>query len=479
MQFRYFLIFIILCSHNSLSQIDNQESAQKLHSKTLIHIEKALNYLEKSQQKENDSIFRFKGEWGSQMSMNFWFPLMGGENSEYDSNCFSVATVHNILANIYLQYPEYQNIPPMLDLAFDRIMSYESDGTFNFWNLLPPTKPHKWFEKEAEEFTRRPNNYPLPLRFIQKAANVADDADDTAAGLLAIYLRNKINDTPIPDSLANIHEIFDLYTDTNRNNRMWYNLWQRQGPESGAFLTWLGEEHEFSKGWNPVQEFFHLATFYLPISKMYPKPYEPYIPYGSNDIDPVINANVLRVLSIYGNQKSIATKDAISFIKDELKNKNYNYSATYYSNRYHIPYYVSKAYKNGVYDLEESCELIQTYVLDNYEENGHWISRDLINDSDSLQSTIFAVNSLLNINGIQTQESQEAILAGLDFIFSKSIADYNQIYWKGGVFFSGGTVVRHVLHWKSDAVTTAFVLEALINLRTQLERKYPELSRDS
>ena len=187
---------------------------------------------------------------------------------------------------------------------------------------------------------------------------------------------------------------------------------------------------------------------------------------------------MLSVLSIYDNQKSVASKNAIAFIKDELKNKDYNYAATYYPNRYHIPYYVSKAFKNGVHELKESCELIEAYVLDNFEEDGHWTSRDVINHGDSLQSTIFAVNTLLNIKGLQTQESQEAILTGLDYIFSENIEENNQVYWKGGVFFSGGTVVRDVLYWKSDAVTTSFVLEALINLRYQLERKYPELGRD-
>ncbi|MGM0581155.1 MAG: hypothetical protein ACQETL_10775 [Bacteroidota bacterium] len=478
MQIRIIFIFIFLFAYNSYSQIDNHDHAKNLHSKILIHIEKSLNYLESAQQKETDSIFRFKGEWSSQMSMNFWFPLMGGENSVYDSNCFSVATIHNILANIYLQYPEYQNIPPMLDLAFDRIMNYQSNGTFNFWNLLPPHQPHKWFEKETDQLVRRPNNYPLRLNFIQKAANVSNDADDTAAGLLAIYLRNEIIGNNIPDSLKNIHEIFDRYTDTNRNNRLWYNFWQNQGPESGAYLTWLGEEYEFSKKWNPIQEFFHLGIFYLPLSKMYPRAYEPYIPYGSNDLDPIINANILRVLSIYNNHKSQATDNAIAFIEEELVNKNYNYAATYYPNQYHIPYYISKAYKNGVQNLDKSSRLVEDFVLQKYEENGFWTSRDLINDSDSLQSTVYAVNTLLNISGLKDDKSQEAIISGLDFIFSKSIEKDNEIFWEGGVFFSGGTLVRHVLHWKSDAVTTAFILEALINLRNQLEIEYPDLNRD-
>jgi len=472
-------IFIVYFSCNSYSQIGNKEYAQNLHSKSLIYIKKALSYLENNQQKETDSIFRFKGEWESRMNMSFWFPLLGGENNAYDSNCFSVATIHNILANIFLQYPEYQQIPPMLDLAFDRIMNYQSEGTFNFWNSLPPSEPLRWFEAETNQLVRRPNNFPLPIKFMQKAANVTNDADDTAAALLAIYLRNKISGNHIPDSLDNLHKIFDNYTDTNRNNRLWYNFWQGQGPESGAYLTWFGEEHQSQKNWNPIQELFHLGTFYLPFSKMYPHAYKPYIPYGSNDLDLVVNANILRVLSVFGNHQSKATNDAINFIKSELKDENYEYAATYYPNKYHIPYYVSKAHKGGVHELNESCQLIEDYILKTYEEDTYWTSRDIINKGDSLQSTAYAVNSLLNISGIHSERSEEAILSGLKFIFSKCIESDHGIYWEGGVFFSGGTVVRHVLHWKSDAVTTAVILEALVNLRTQLESKYPEFRNNS
>ncbi|WP_375580492.1 hypothetical protein ABWH96_05510 [Marivirga tractuosa] len=475
MYFWYLLIFVYLLPFYSFSQIENQEHAQEIYTKTLNHIDKGLSYLESAQQKESDSIFKYKGEWETQMSMNFWFPLLGRENSSYDSNCFSVATIHNILANIYLEYPEYRKIPPMLDMAFDRIMNYQSDGTFNFWNLLPPKKAHRFFEKETDELVRRPNNFPLKIKFMHKAANVANDADDTAAGLLAIYLRNKINGNQIPDSLKDIHNIFDEYTDSNRNNRLWYNFWQKQGSESGAYLTWLADEHKFSKNWNPVQEFFHLGTFYLPISKMYPHAYQPYIPYGSNDLDPVVNANILRVLSKYNNDRSHSAEKSIQFIEDEIIKENYEYAATYYPNKYHLPYYISKAYKNDVKGLGESSKLIEEFVIREYKENGSWSSRGIINNGDSLQSTILAVNALLNISGIRSEKSQAIILDGLDYIFSKGIKHDGKIFWKGGVFFSGGTLVRHVLHWKSDAVTTAMVLEALITLRKQLELQYPSL----
>jgi len=479
MKIGFTFIFLIITVSSSVSQVNKKDSVQELHSKALFHIEKALSYLQDAQQKENDSIFSFKGEWPSHMSMNFWFPLLGGERSAYDSNCFSVATVHNILAEAFLQYPEYKEILPMLDLAFERIMKYESEGTFNFWNLLPPTEPLRWFERETSELVRRPNNYPLPIKFMQKAANVSNDADDTAAALLAIYLRNKIKGNQIPDSLQDIHQIFDQYTDSNRNNRLWYNFWQKQGPESGAYLTWLGEEYEFQKSWSPVQELFHLGTFYLPFSKMFPHAYQTYIPYGSNDLDVVVNANILRVLSVYNNGKSISENDAINFIEAEITDKNYDYAATYYPNRYHIPYYVSKAFNSGVSDLNKSCKSIEKDILHKFYNDKNWTSRPIINKGDSLQSTALAVNALLNISGIHSEESADAILSGLNLIFSKKIETDAGIYWEGGIFFSGGTVVRHVLHWKSDAVTTALIVEALVTLRHQLEVKYPFLETQS
>jgi hypothetical protein len=208
---------------------------------------------------------------------------------------------------------------------------------------------------------------------------------------------------------------------------------------------------------------------------MFPHAYQPYIPYGSNDLDVVVNANVLNVLSIYGNHESNAFEEAIKFIEYQLEEKNYNYGATYYPNQYHIPYYVSKAYKNGVDGLSRSCDLIEEFILEEYKLEEKWTSRDIINKGDRLQSTVLAVNSMLNISGIKNKKSEEAIVSGVEYIFSNANESDQEVYWDGGVFFSGGTLVRHVLHWKSDPVTTAMVLEALVEFKIQLETKYPSL----
>ncbi|WNB17626.1 hypothetical protein [Marivirga arenosa] len=472
MRFTLLISFYLFFSISTFSQI-NERYANELHQKTTNYISKSLNYLKSRQLKENDSIFKFKGEWETQMSMNFWFPMLGNETSAYDSNCFSTATIHNILAEIYLNYPEYEQIPLMLDLAFQRILAYKTGYTFNFWNELPDLKSYR--KNKEIEYVRRPNNFSLPVRYIQKAANVADDADDTAAGLMAIYYQNKINDQNIPDSLNDIHKIFDQYIDYNRNNRNWYNVWQGQGINTKAYLTWFGEEHSETRPWNILREFLHQISLLTPLSKMYPHAGEPYIPYGSNDIDIVVNMNILRMFSLYDNNESLVKHYSAAFVEDQILKEKFDYKAVYYPNQFHIPYYVTKAYHSGVKELEKSSKIVEKFILQEFEENGHWVSRSGINKGDSLQSTIYAVSALLNSGGLNSAKSEKAIVAGLDSILSKSIETDNEMHWTGGVFFSGGTVVRDVLHWKSDAVTTALVLELLVNLRSHLENKYPEL----
>jgi predicted DNA-binding helix-hairpin-helix protein len=168
---------------------------------------------------------------------------------------------------------------------------------------------------------------------------------------------------------------------------------------------------------------------------MFSDAYAPYIPYGSNDLDPVVNANILRVLRIYNDNRSHAAQNSIQFIEDEIIEGNYDYAATYYPNRYHMPYYVSKAYHNSVVGLKESSEMTEQFIVRKYEENGIWSSRGVINSGDSLQSTILAVNTLLNVSGIHSRTSQEALPAARDYIFQKVLKKMGRYFGRVEYFF--------------------------------------------
>lgn len=85
----------------------------------------AIRYLEQTQKKETSGTDYFSGEWPSDMRSVRWIPLIGkGGTGGYDSNAFTVGSIHNILASIWERNPELNSIPPMLDLSMERILSY-------------------------------------------------------------------------------------------------------------------------------------------------------------------------------------------------------------------------------------------------------------------------------------------------------------------------------------------------------------------
>lgn len=61
---------------------------------------------------------------------------------------------------------------------------------------------------------------------------------------------------------------------------------------------------------------------FLPFSECYPHAYKPYLPYGSNDIDGVVNANILSALALNNELDSASTTAAISYIEKNVKVKS-------------------------------------------------------------------------------------------------------------------------------------------------------------
>ncbi len=476
-----FFLIVLSVFHQlpALGQEDFNAAQEDLHQKVKHHARMAVNYLKTAQRQQSDSPRYFKGEWGSVMEMNFWIPILGGYQRAYDSNCFAVTSTYNLLAQAYLAYPEYEAIPQMLQLSMHRIMAYEAHGSFNFWNALPPTHKHRIIFEPEHPTVRRPNNFKLYLNFIRKSANVPNDADDTAAGYMALYYHHKIFENNTPDSLNNFVNLVDTYRDYNRRNKHWYNVYRLHGNNTGAYLTWLADEHEHHGNWNLFKDLIHAQLFYLPFSKMYPRAYKPYIPYGTNDIDPIVNTNILSTMALLNVEKTNGYKDALTFIEKCVSRADYDFAATYYPNRYHLPYYVSKSWMLGVKELNNVREPILTFLLNTQIEDGSWLSRDFINDEDALQSTLYALNTLIHFDALKDGAVRQAAFKALDFVMKDKIKTLNGYYWKGGVFFSGGTIVRHVLHWKSDAFTTALALEAFLGVRKHLEEKISHLEMTS
>ena len=98
-----------------------------------------LNFIENTQVQFTDSGHFYEGEWKTTMQMDKSFFYLGGKRRKADdSNCFSIASIHNALAQIYLIDSNYTSILDMLDLSFTKVLSYRNRNSFNFWNLLTP-----------------------------------------------------------------------------------------------------------------------------------------------------------------------------------------------------------------------------------------------------------------------------------------------------------------------------------------------------
>lgn len=473
------LIFCVVILPQKVSAIHHKEISN-LHQELITHIEGGINYLQHTQRSETIEGYSYSGEWQTFMYLKSNFILLGEQSKVDDSNCFSVASIHNALAQIYLLYPEYESIPVMLKPSFERVLGYRNGNKFNFWNLLPPNRDLKRGDKlDGQNLVRRPTNFPLESRYINNAANIVEDADDTSLGYIAILLHKKIFGEESVEQLSGVNPenleispIFDEYRDMNRTNRHWYNFLYGNDYETGAYLTWLTEEHSFRK-WSIFRTIFHNKTFYLPFSICYPHAYEPYLPYGTNDLCGVVNANVLSALSLYDElEMAEGANSSIDYLVKLVNEERFDRAGFYYPNRYKFPYSLTQAYQLGVQLPEETIRKVVDFIVENQEKDGGWSSRRVINNRDRLQSTAYAVNALINAGEYEKNNSRDAIEKGIEFIFAHSLKNETGISWDGGVFFSGGTVVRTFLFWKSDAYTTAIIIKGMANYRAYLEGQY-------
>jgi hypothetical protein len=447
-----FLLFFL--NIKTFAQIIPKDSIRK-------DIERSLDYLIEKQCTQTIEGKQYAGEWEAYMQMKGFFFLLGTKNKYRDSNCFTMAGIHNILAEMYLADTTKKYILPMLQKVFPEILTYATPtpigNEFNFWKNLPPRRDLRWGkEPNPVPLVRRPTNFLLEERFINNAANVANDADDTALGNLAIWYHHKIFGKN--DSLRTVkHVVFDQYLDKNRQNRHWYNYLFHGYKKSGAYMTWLAQESMF-ENWHFHKNVAHNLVFFLPFSICYPHAYVPYIPWGTNDIDVVVNANVLAYLTKKGTiAESKGSEAAHKLIEKHTKRGHWNRMGIYYPNRYHFHFAVSRALAAGDTALISTSKLLLNHLKKTQNPDGSYESWKRVNKKDVLQSTTYAVLTMLYLKESGIEVPETLIDKSIFYLDSQKKIEQNQISWQGGVFFSGGTVVRNMLYFTSDAYTTALI----------------------
>jgi Squalene-hopene cyclase C-terminal domain len=424
-------------------------------------LKRALRFLENSQVKEGIPNKTFVGEWPAYMHMSNAFVLLGKSEKYRDSNCFNMTGVFNALSESYLLDSTQKSIPGMLQSAYSELLTYRTDSTFNFWKSLPPNRDLSRKSGNPENLlVHRPTHYKLKSRFINNAANVANDGDDTSMGNLALYYHSKIFGEKTSNFIS--YNAFDKYLDTNRKAYHWHNFLVRIPRKSNAFLTWQANERDFKK-WSFMKASGHNLIFFLPSSCAYPHPFVPYMPWGANDIDAVVNANILTYLESTNQIKDAKGKTgANTLIKYQINRGRWSRAGMYYPNRYHFHYAVSRSILAGNKEITPESQIILNHLLDTQYPDGHFESRRKVNKKDVIQSTVYGLMSLLNLKEAGQNVPKESIERSLNYLLKNQNKDGS---WHGGVFFSGGTVVRNVLYFQSEAYTTALMVLAMNKYR--------------
>jgi hypothetical protein len=434
---------------------DSQKAAQfdaaKVDSGSLKRsLNEALLYLKLTQKQETRGIEYFSGEWESEMRSVRDIPLIGPAGTGgYDSNLFTVASIHTLLSGIWKRDPELSSIPPMLTLSTDRILTYQAGNSFNFWPLLPPNL-YRSSDPEFERI-RRPNHFPIRYKRLEAGCNVYNDADDTAVAFSAIRHAAEILPDSSPQPPSQIGPIFSEYRDQNRPVPHFYNARYRTR-NTGAFLTWLHPEQVLR------------PKSYIPSTR------RPYLPFGQNDVDCVVNTNVLHALAQYSELDTPGVEDACEFLHWAFLTGRSRTCGVYYPSPYNAHYTLAKAFQAGASCLKPAALIAAQEILNQQGRDGMWKSRI---KGDDIHTSLYALNALLYLRAADLENETGPLTPSIDRALSALLSQKvphsdGSASWPKGVFFSGGTFARYWIFWTSEPYTTALAADAIsLELQTR------------
>jgi hypothetical protein len=444
-------VFILLLVANSLGAQTRAEVEDAFKS--------SLSFLINSQVDSTIDGEQYAGEWPVYMELTEAYLFIGKKQKALDSDCFTISAIHNFLAEIYMRDTSLTELKPVLDHAYNEIKTYATGLEYNFWKPLPPDKNHKLFgTKKHIQLVRRPTNFKSKARLVQKMMNVTNDADDTNQANLATWYHNIIFKDTLSYASASV---FEAWTDKKRQNRNWYNYLFHNKKNSGAYLTWLKEEHKYGI-WTPIHSYLSVLSIFLPSSSAYPRSYEPWVPWGANDVDPIVNANVLTYLGQSGQLKaSPSNLGATQMLNKMVDREMWSTAGVYYPNAFHLPYAVARAYKSGAKELQPAAEKCATFLSQIQTPNGFYFSRKWVNNRDTMQSTAYALHALLDLKEMDIPIAIEKLNQPLRYLLNHQNTSEEGTSWTGGIYFTGGTALRNIINWHSDAYTTALIAGSL------------------
>jgi hypothetical protein len=411
-------------------------------------IDKSLNYIEATQKQENKGLY-FKGEWPVEMR-SYFLPALLGVGRLFakpvdEPTSFATSSISNLLASIYFENTNHQKIKTMIKSGLQSVeLNYKAGDVYSYYTEMD-------FKGTTVRGPRAGNQY-VP-KYIQGLTNIPPDADTTSVTYTAKYFDHQISghdNFQVPQAAL---DIFSMYRDTNRSAHYYNRL---DGiKNSGAYLTWLIDEKSPS----------------VPRGVFAKPDRGARIPFNFNDVDCVVNANVLRMLTLTKNTEQAGYKDSCDILNFSIEKDLETQCGIYYPNSYAVYFTISNAYAAGAQCLETSKKKSVQKILESQNfEDGSWSNAEGIGRTDKVQSTALALIALMNYSKSENIRYDYSVKLGIKYLLSQAKYKSNdEMFWPGEVFFSAVAQARNTVLWRSDAYTTALVALALAQSQNYLQ----------
>lgn len=364
------------------------------------------------------------GEWPTEVTSIMLPSLVGVGRwgKPYpEATIFTTASIVGVLHEMHENDSRLNSIPPMIKKAIDGFGPFFQDDFFNFYPL----------RKRNGAWVRGPRGLFLAPYF-RGLANIPPDADTNSVTYLALK-------APAPEKVI---QAFSRFRDVNRKPHS-YNL-RAETVNTGAFLTWLMDEkdpkmpHRFG---NP-----ELGAR---------------IPFGTNDVDCIVNANVLKLLTLQQRTEVAGYKESCRLLQTVIVRKDYGRCGIYYPNDYLLPLRIAELKELGASCIHRHAPLVLKHLLETQTPDGSWTNSPP-NRPDRIHATAVALNSLLLLADRKNSAHRQRVDRAVNYLLQNLRRDkHGHKYWKGEVFFSAVAQARYSIVWRSNSYTTALAAQAL------------------
>lgn len=414
---------------------------------------RTLDYVLNNQKSEDQGDIYIKGEWPTQIESTL-IPVLAGVGrlfgKDEEATAFTTAAVVNNLSRLYLNNNELQNehpfnkIPEAIQNAVNTYDRYREGETYNFY----PARISNGVK------VRRPIDMTLGKMW-HGFTNIPNDSDTTSAVLTSLFYNSQINNNSFQISQESIN-IISKFVDNNRNP-MFYN--RSEGHKhTGAFMTWLMDEKDPS-----------MPRQYFSKSEKGAR-----IPFNKNDVDCIVNANILALLSMTKNTEVPGQKEACSMLNSIIQKDQHAKCGIYYPNTLNLSYALSVASKSGLQCItEDSNNKMIKKILSIQNEEGAWTNVDNIWE-DPIITTSFALYSLLNLphenNSALNRQIHSALIYGTRYLLQNVKQENQFLYWYPDNFFTATAIARSLIMWSSKAYTNSIISAVML----EMHKMYPE-----